>query len=155
MLLPALKEEPNILLLRGGLPAGVVEGCVRWEGGLPAGVVDGACEMELLPLRLGVDGDFAPKLKLKAILAVFAVLLGCCNATVLSQSRGEVAIEVRVSTLIYPLRACLQGPSRRSLSQLVALVHSYRGAVRKRVDHGMAYPNYHGKCERVDQQERP
>lgn len=59
---------------------------------MPAGVVDGACEMELLPLRLGVDGEFAPNLKLKAISAVFAVIQGRCNAAVLHKSRGEVAV---------------------------------------------------------------
>ncbi len=46
---------------------------------MPAGVVDGACEMELLPLRLGVDGEGAPNLKLKAISALL-VVQGCCNA---------------------------------------------------------------------------
>ena len=70
MLLAALKEEPKPLLLRGGLPAGVVEKFVRCEGGGPAGVVDGACEMEPLPLRFGVAGEFAPKLKLKDIAPV-------------------------------------------------------------------------------------
>ena len=79
VLLLALYDEPKILLLRGGLPAGVVEKCVKWEGGLPAGVVDGACEMELLPLRFGVAGDFAPKLK--AISVVIGVV-DCCNAIV-------------------------------------------------------------------------
>jgi hypothetical protein len=79
-LLLALYEEPKILLLRGGLPAGVVEKCVKCEGGLPAGVVDGACEMELLPLRFGVAGEFAPKLK--AISAMVAMLEGCCDAFV-------------------------------------------------------------------------
>ena len=49
----------------------MVEKLVRWLGAGPAGVVDGAWEKEALPLRLGVEGEFeAPKLKLKAIVAV-------------------------------------------------------------------------------------
>ena len=60
------------MLLRGGLPAGVVDLLVRYEGGGPAGVVDGAWEKrELLDLCLGVLGDLeepcAPARKLKAI----------------------------------------------------------------------------------------
>jgi hypothetical protein len=46
--------------------------------------------MELLPLRLGVDGEFAPKLKLKAISAVFALSQGCCDAIDLKHTTSEV-----------------------------------------------------------------
>lgn len=74
MLFDALYELPKILLLRGGLPAGVVDLVVKYEGGGPAGVVDGACDSkEPLPLRLGVLGDLKgfgfddPGLKLKDI----------------------------------------------------------------------------------------
>ena len=66
VLFEALYELPNILLLRGGLPAGVVDLLVSHEGGLPAGVVEGAWEREDLPLRLGVLGEAR---KLKDILA--------------------------------------------------------------------------------------
>lgn len=86
VLLAALNDDPKILLLRGGLPAGVVERFVRCDGGGPAGVVDGACAIELLPFRFGVAGELAPKLKLKDILsrclrveAVAMRLFGACE----------------------------------------------------------------------------
>ena len=55
VLLAALYELPNTD--RGGGPAGVVDGSVRYDGGGPAGVVDGCEKMERF-LRLGVLGDF-------------------------------------------------------------------------------------------------
>jgi len=61
------------LLDRGGSPAGVVEGLVRYEGGGPAGVVDGAWEKrEALPLRFGVAGEW-PKLRL-----ILGAMAACC-----------------------------------------------------------------------------